>query len=90
MVHQTETLNSALKNILGRLGGDLYSSRGVRFQFGCCPSDARGLGVCSMSGMKSFIIGALTVAVIALGYLYYQGRQNTVEIRLPNVTIEKK
>ncbi len=43
-----------------------------------------------MSGMKSFIIGALTVAVIALGYLYYQGRQNTVEIRLPNVTIEKK
>ena len=50
----------------------------------------RCLGVDPMSGMKSILIGALIVAVAVLGYLYYQGRQNTIEIKLPNVSIEKK
>lgn len=39
-----------------------------------------------MSSMKSLLIGALIVAVIALGYMYYQSRQNTIEIKLPSVT----
>ena len=40
--------------------------------------------------MKNILIGALIVGVAVVGYLYYQSRQNTIEIKLPNVTIEKK
>lgn len=29
---------------------------------------------------KSFLIGALIVAVLALGYLYYESQQNSVEV----------
>jgi hypothetical protein len=44
----------------------------------------------SMTDMKSFMIGALLVAVAVLGYLYWDRQRNTVEIKLPNVTIEKR
>lgn len=40
--------------------------------------------------MKNILFGALIVGVAVLGYLYYQSRQNTLEIKLPDVTIEKK
>ena len=38
----------------------------------------------------SFLLGGLLVAVIVLGYLFFWERQrNTVEIKLPSITIEK-
>ena len=42
-----------------------------------------------MTDIKSLMIGALLVAVIALGYLYWERQRNTVEIRLPTVKIER-
>ncbi len=42
-----------------------------------------------MTDIKSLLIGALLVAVIALGYLYWERQRNTVEIRLPTVKIER-
>ena len=44
----------------------------------------------AMSGMSNIVIGALAAGVLMLGYLYYQSRQNTIEIKLPSVTIEKQ
>ena len=43
-----------------------------------------------MTDMKSLMIGALLVAVVVLGYLYWDHQRNTVEIRLPSVTIDKR
>lgn len=43
-----------------------------------------------MPGTKNMLMGILIASVAVLGYFYYQNRQNTVEIKLPNVTIEKK
>ena len=43
-----------------------------------------------MSNLKSLLIGGLIVAVGVLGYFYYQNQRNTVSIKLPSVTIEKK
>jgi hypothetical protein len=43
-----------------------------------------------MTDMKSLLIGALLVAVGGLGYLYWERQRDTVEIRLPTVTIEKR
>jgi hypothetical protein len=43
-----------------------------------------------MTDIKSLVIGALLVAVAVLGYLYWERQRNTVEIRLPSVTIEKR
>jgi hypothetical protein len=43
-----------------------------------------------MTDMKSVVIGALLMAVLVLGYLYWDRQRNTVEIRLPSVTIEKR
>jgi hypothetical protein len=43
-----------------------------------------------MADLKNMLVGALIIGVAVLGYLYYQSRQHTVEITLPNVTIEKK
>lgn len=40
--------------------------------------------------MKNLLVGALIVGVAVLGYLYYESRQNTIEIKLPDVSIEKK
>ena len=38
--------------------------------------------------MKSMLIGALVVAVAALGYLYYDSQKSSVKIDLPGVKIE--
>jgi len=38
--------------------------------------------------MRSFVIGALVVAVGVLGYLYWDSRQNTL-VKLPGVEIKK-
>lgn len=43
-----------------------------------------------MTDVKSLVIGALLVAVVALGYLYWDRQRNTVEIRLPSVTIDRR
>lgn len=43
-----------------------------------------------MADMKSLMIGALLVAVVVLGYLNWDRQRNTVEIRLPSVTIDKR
>jgi hypothetical protein len=42
-----------------------------------------------MTDMKSIAIGALLMAVLVLGYLYWDRQRNTVEIRLPSVTIQR-
>jgi len=38
---------------------------------------------------RSVIIGALLVVIAVLGYLYWERQRNTVEIKLPSITIEK-
>jgi hypothetical protein len=43
-----------------------------------------------MADAKSMVIGALVVAVVVLGYLYWDRQRNTVEIRLPSVIIETR
>jgi hypothetical protein len=43
-----------------------------------------------MTLSRNAIILALAAAVSILGYLYYQSRQNVVEIKLPSVTISKQ
>jgi hypothetical protein len=39
--------------------------------------------------LKSLAVGALAAALIALGYLYWERQRNSVEIRLPSISIEK-
>ena len=36
------------------------------------------------------VLGVAVLAVAGLGYMYYQNRQDTIVIKLPAVTIEKK
>ena len=43
-----------------------------------------------MATTKILIITVLAMAVLALGYFYYQSRQNVVEIKLPSIKIEKQ
>ncbi len=43
-----------------------------------------------MADIKSLVIGALLVAMLGLGYLYWDRQRNTVEIKLPSVTIDKR
>ena len=40
--------------------------------------------------VKSFLIGALLVAVVAFGYLYWERQRNTIEIKLPSISIDKR
>jgi hypothetical protein len=40
--------------------------------------------------LRSFVVGALVVAVAALAYLYWGKQRNTVEIKLPSISIEKR
>jgi hypothetical protein len=40
--------------------------------------------------IKSLLIGALIVAVAALGYFYWERQRNTLEIKLPSISIEKR
>jgi hypothetical protein len=39
---------------------------------------------------KSMMIGVLAVAVVVLGYLYWDSQQSTVEINVPGVSIKAK
>ena len=43
-----------------------------------------------MASTQNFVIAALAIAVLTLGYFYYQSRQNVVEIKLPSVKIERQ
>jgi predicted negative regulator of RcsB-dependent stress response len=43
-----------------------------------------------MGNFKSLLIGALIVAVGVLGYITYQNQQNTVQIKLPSIKIERQ
>ncbi len=38
---------------------------------------------------KSLLIGALIVGLAIVGYLYWDKQRNSVEIKLPSVTIQK-
>ena len=40
--------------------------------------------------IKSFLIGAMLVAVVLLGYLYYDSQRPQVKVDLPGVKIEGK
>jgi regulatory protein YycH of two-component signal transduction system YycFG len=40
--------------------------------------------------VKSILIGGLLVAVLVLGYLLWERQRNTVEIKLPSISIEKQ
>lgn len=40
--------------------------------------------------MKSMVIGALAIGVVALGYLYYDSQKSSIKIDLPGVKIEGK
>jgi hypothetical protein len=43
-----------------------------------------------MTMSRNAIILALSVAVVTLGYFYYQSRQSVIEIKMPSVTIGKQ
>jgi hypothetical protein len=40
--------------------------------------------------LKSFLVGALAVAIAALGYLYWDRQRNTLEIKLSSISIERR
>ena len=41
-----------------------------------------------MATTQNVIIAVLAMAVLALGYFYYQSRRNVVETKLPSIKIE--
>lgn len=43
-----------------------------------------------MSDPKNVIIAVLVVAVVVLGYLYYDSQQRRISVNLPGVKIEAK
>ena len=43
-----------------------------------------------MTNTNNIILGVAIVAVAGLGYMYYQNRQDTIVIKLPAVSMEKK
>ncbi|HXF54000.1 MAG TPA: hypothetical protein VNK52_07740 [Hyphomicrobiaceae bacterium] len=43
-----------------------------------------------MNDPKNIIIAILLIAVVVLGYLYYDSRQNRITVNLPGVKIEAK
>ena len=43
-----------------------------------------------MTDARTIIIVALAIAAAVLGYFYYQGRQNVVEIKLPSIKVERQ
>jgi hypothetical protein len=45
-------------------------------------------GASLMKPLTAAIIGALIVAVIVLGYLYYQRTNNDITIRVPKIEIK--
>jgi hypothetical protein len=60
----------------------------------CVPPQRRrphpaGDGASMRTDFRAFLLGGLLVAVVVLGYLYWERQRNTVEIKLPAITIEK-
>ena len=47
-------------------------------------------GVKPVATTQTMVITVLAIAVLALGYSYYQSRQNVVEIKLPSIKIERQ
>ena len=43
-----------------------------------------------MTDTRNVLIAVLAIAVVVLGYFYYQSRQNTIEIKLPGISIPKQ
>lgn len=43
-----------------------------------------------MTITRNTIILILSIVAVSMGYYYYQSRQNIVEIKLPNISIEKR
>ncbi len=41
-----------------------------------------------MKPATTFVIGALLVVVVVLGYLYYQRTQNDITIQLPKIEVQ--
>lgn len=39
--------------------------------------------------MKQLLIGVLIVAVVVLGFLYYQSTRNDITIQLPSVDLKR-
>lgn len=39
--------------------------------------------------MKQLLIGVLIVAVVVLGFLYYQSTRNDITIQLPSVELKR-
>ena len=43
-----------------------------------------------MTITRNTLILILAIAAVTMGYFYYQSRQSVVEIKLPNISIEKR
>ena len=43
-----------------------------------------------MATTQTMVITVLAIALLTLGYFYYQSRQNVVEIKLPSIKIERQ
>jgi hypothetical protein len=46
------------------------------------------IGAYDMKPTTTFAIGALVVAVVVLGYVYYQRTKNDVTIQLPKIEVQ--
>jgi hypothetical protein len=44
---------------------------------------------CVMTDTRTLVIGVLAIAVLVLGYQYYEQQQRTIKIELPKVEIGK-
>jgi hypothetical protein len=44
---------------------------------------------CVMTDTRTLVIGVLAIAVLLLGYQYYEQQQRTIKIELPKVEIGK-
>ena len=72
------------------MAGQLELCRGPRVKLAVAFSAGPQWERTMQTDVKSLVIGALAVAVVVLGYLYWDKQRNTVEIKLPSVTIEKR
>lgn len=43
-----------------------------------------------MTNLNPIVLAIAVIAVAGFGYMYYQDRQNTISIKLPTVSLEKK
>jgi hypothetical protein len=40
--------------------------------------------------LRSFMVGALLVALLALAYVFWEKQRDTVELKLPSISVEKR